>query len=93
MLQRAPFFRLEGSRSKETGGIGLGLSVARAVVWQHGGDIYFATQASCMQAIVSLPNEGCVSIRTSDASFGMPVLKKREAPDPTEIARTLLRTN
>lgn len=35
----APFFRLEGSRSRETGGTGLGLSVARSVIRRHGGDI------------------------------------------------------
>jgi signal transduction histidine kinase len=35
----APFFRLEGSRSRETGGNGLGLSVARSVIRRHGGDI------------------------------------------------------
>lgn len=35
----APFFRLEGSRSRETGGNGLGLSVARSIIRRHGGDI------------------------------------------------------
>lgn len=35
----APFFRLEASRSRETGGTGLGLSVARGIVRRHGGDI------------------------------------------------------
>jgi len=35
----APFYRLEGSRSRETGGTGLGLSVARGIVRRHGGDI------------------------------------------------------
>ena len=38
----APFHRLEGSRSRETGGTGLGLAVARAVARAHGGDITFA---------------------------------------------------
>jgi signal transduction histidine kinase len=34
-----PFVRLEESRSRETGGTGLGLTVARSVVRAHGGDI------------------------------------------------------
>jgi signal transduction histidine kinase len=34
-----PFFRLEESRSLETGGHGLGLSIARSIVRAHGGEI------------------------------------------------------
>ena len=34
-----PFVRLEESRSRETGGIGLGLAIARTVIRAHGGDI------------------------------------------------------
>ena len=32
-----PFYRLEPSRNKETGGVGLGLSVAHAIISSHGG--------------------------------------------------------
>jgi signal transduction histidine kinase len=35
-----PFFRLEASRNKETGGIGLGLAIARTAIRAHGGEIY-----------------------------------------------------
>jgi signal transduction histidine kinase len=38
----APFYRLERSRNRETGGVGLGLSVARTVAREHGGDITLA---------------------------------------------------
>ncbi|MEM6536737.1 MAG: ATP-binding protein [Pseudomonadota bacterium] len=34
-----PFMRLEGSRSRETGGTGLGLGIARALVRANGGDV------------------------------------------------------
>lgn len=34
-----PFYRIEGSRSRETGGTGLGLTVARTIVRAHGGDV------------------------------------------------------
>lgn len=34
-----PFVRIETSRSKETGGVGLGLTIARSISRAHGGDI------------------------------------------------------
>ena len=34
-----PFYRLEVSRSRETGGVGLGLAIARAVAEAHGGSV------------------------------------------------------
>ncbi|RFP85550.1 HAMP domain-containing protein [Rhodobacteraceae bacterium 63075] len=41
----APFHRLEASRSLETGGHGLGLAIARAIVRGHGGDIKLENRA------------------------------------------------
>jgi signal transduction histidine kinase len=34
-----PFYRIEPSRSRETGGAGLGLAIARAIAEAHGGRI------------------------------------------------------
>jgi signal transduction histidine kinase len=58
----APFFRVEGSRNRDTGGIGLGLSIARAVARQHGGDISLSNGLTGMRAIISLPREGGVDL-------------------------------
>jgi len=41
-----PFVRLEDSRNRETGGTGLGLSVARTILRAHGGDVLMRNQLS-----------------------------------------------
>ncbi|MCG8546941.1 MAG: ATP-binding protein [Alphaproteobacteria bacterium] len=51
-----PFFRLEESRSRETGGTGLGLAVARSIVRRHGGDIEMRDRTGGGNlALVTLP--------------------------------------
>jgi signal transduction histidine kinase len=40
-----PFYRREPSRSRQTGGIGLGLSVARSIARAHGGDVTLLNRA------------------------------------------------
>jgi len=51
----APFFRIENSRNRETGGVGLGLSIARNVVRHHGGDVVLGNTGSGLRAVISLP--------------------------------------
>ena len=36
------FYRLESSRNKSTGGIGLGLTITRDIILSHGGEISLA---------------------------------------------------
>ena len=51
-----PFRRLETSRNRETGGSGLGLSIARNIVHAHGGDITLQNQpGGGLRARVILP--------------------------------------
>lgn len=52
-----PFFRLEESRNRETGGSGLGLAVARSIMRRHGGDITLETpESSGFSVRMSLPH-------------------------------------
>jgi signal transduction histidine kinase len=51
-----PFVRLEGSRSRETGGAGLGLSIARSILRAHGGDVKLENRPkSGLRATATLP--------------------------------------
>ncbi len=51
-----PYLRLETSRSRETGGTGLGLPIARAILRAHGGDMHLSNlPAGGLRATVSLP--------------------------------------
>jgi signal transduction histidine kinase len=51
----SPFFRVETSRNRQTGGIGLGLSIARDVARHHGGDITLANTGHGLRATIVLP--------------------------------------
>lgn len=52
----APFYRLEPSRNRSTGGYGLGLSAARTIIRSHGGDIELSNrETGGLTAVSTLP--------------------------------------
>ena len=53
----APFFRVDRSRNRATGGVGLGLTAAQAIISGHGGDITLCNQPTGgLEALVTLPH-------------------------------------
>ncbi len=51
-----PFYRLESSRGRSTGGHGLGLPVARTIIQAHGGDVTLSNlHPNGIEACVTLP--------------------------------------
>jgi signal transduction histidine kinase len=51
-----PFYRVEDSRNRETGGTGLGLPIARNILRAHGGDVVLGNRAGGgARALVTLP--------------------------------------
>ncbi|MBR1600493.1 MAG: two-component sensor histidine kinase, partial [Alphaproteobacteria bacterium] len=50
------FYRVEGSRNKETGGVGLGLAIAKDVIVSHGGSIQLSdSELGGLRVLISLP--------------------------------------
>jgi signal transduction histidine kinase len=51
-----PFYRVENSRSRDTGGTGLGLAIAQAIVQAHGGELTLANRpGGGLRACIKLP--------------------------------------
>ncbi|CAN5685991.1 ATP-binding protein [soil metagenome] len=51
-----PFFRLDESRNVDTGGVGLGLTIARDVARSHGGDVALASSVlGGLRVVVRIP--------------------------------------
>lgn len=51
------FYRIDESRNKETGGVGLGLSIAKDVITSHGGKIELSdsTELGGLRVLISIP--------------------------------------
>ena len=52
-----PFFRIDESRNKDTGGVGLGLAITRDIINNHGGQIYLDSSELMqgLKVIIILP--------------------------------------
>ena len=50
------FYRIDESRNKETGGVGLGLSIARDIITSHGGKIKLSdSELGGLRVLISIP--------------------------------------
>lgn len=56
-----PFFRLEASRSRRTGGGGLGLGIARALIRAQGGDVRLENRdGGGLRAVIAFPRDAAI---------------------------------
>ena len=52
-----PFYRVDDARQRETGGYGLGLSIASNSIKQHGGSIAAQNTGSGLRVVITLTRE------------------------------------
>ncbi|GEK29565.1 two-component sensor histidine kinase [Furfurilactobacillus siliginis] len=60
------FYRVEESRSKETGGTGLGLAIAQSIVERHGGYIFAESDEKLTSFVIHLPVHQGVKLQPTE---------------------------
>ena len=76
-----PFHRLEASRNRSTGGVGLGLTIARQAVEEQGGTLTLANRpGGGLRAVIRLPIAWPSVTKRTGPSLGEPGLKREEKP-------------
>ena len=51
-----PFYRVEGSRNRDTGGVGLGITIAVDIINSHGGNLFLnESPMGGLRAKIELP--------------------------------------
>jgi signal transduction histidine kinase len=69
----APFYRIESSRNRDTGGVGLGLAVARNSAREHGGDLTLGrSESGGLRARLELPAAEARNVRRNVRSVSTP---------------------
>ena len=77
-----PFLRLEGSRNRATGGVGLGLTIARQAVEEHGGTLTLANRpAGGLSATIRIP----VATATADTASDQDMRGLMPGPASTDL--------
>jgi len=65
-----PFYRLEGSRNRNTGGTGLGLTIARSIAENHGGKLTLRNRAEGgLEASLTMPHAGASVLKTHEPTL------------------------
>jgi len=76
-----PFHRREASRNRSTGGVGLGLTIARQAVEEQAGTLTLANRPNGgLRAVIRLPVVGPSIAVRNGRSLGEPGLKREEKP-------------
>lgn len=64
-----PFHRLEKSRNRATGGVGLGLTATQSIIREHGGEVALANRpGGGLEARITLPDTASAALSFSDAT-------------------------